>query len=291
SSPHESYVAVYRKSRRAFNLVEYRCLDPGLAIKPAIRKSYGALIMSGTLSPLHLFTEILGLERAEKRTYPPIADPENIRTIIDTSVTTRFKERSREMTQRYGERISQIVQNIPNGVLVFFPQRRLMLQSLNSWQKEGIIDKRRGRQILGRKKVFVEGSGATENRWVVQRYKKAAKKGEGAVLFGVFRGRNAEGSNFPYKEARGVILVGIPYADYGDPVVKAQIRYFNKKRENLGRKWYVMDAFKAANQAIGRGIRHKDDWCNFILMDRRYQNQQKMISPWAVENGIRKFSI
>ncbi|MFW6110779.1 MAG: helicase C-terminal domain-containing protein [Thermoproteota archaeon] len=291
SSPHESYVAVYRKSSRGFNLVEYRCLDPSLAIKPVIQSAYGALIMSGTLSPLDLFTEILGLDGADRRSYPPIADPDNIRTIIDTSVTTRYKERTKKMIQRYGERLSQIVHNIPNGVLVFYPQRRLMLHSLNNWRKDGIIKKRKGREVLGGKTVFVEGSGATENRWVVRRYKKAAKKGRGAVLFGVFRGRNAEGSNFPYKEARGVVLIGIPYADYGDPVIKAQIRYFNRKRKNLGRKWYVMDAFKAANQAIGRGIRHKDDWCNFILMDRRYQSQQKMISPWAVENGVHTFSI
>lgn len=291
SSHHESYVAVYRKSHQDFNLVEYRCLDPSLAIRPVVQKAYGALIMSGTLSPLDLFTEILGLEAAEKRSYPPIADPENIRTIIDTSVTTRFKERGREMTRRYGERLSQIVRNIPNGVLVFFPQRGLMLNSLKSWQREGIIEKRRGQRFLGGKKVFVEGSGASENRWVVRRYKKAAKKGKGALLFGVFRGRNAEGSNFPYKEARGIVLVGVPYADYSDPVIQAQIKYFNKKRKNLGRKWYVMDAFKAANQAIGRGIRQEDDWCNFILMDRRYQNQQKMLSSWAVENGIHKFSI
>lgn len=291
STSHESYVAVYRKSRRGFNLVEYRCLDPSLAIKPVVQKAYGALVMSGTLSPLNLFTEIMGLEGAEKRSYPPIADPENIHTIIDTSVTTRFKERNRDMTRRYGERLAKIVENIPNGVLVFFPQKRFMLDSLDRWRKEGIIKQRRGQQLLGRKSVFVEGAGAAKNRWIVKRYKKAAKSDGGAVLFGVFRGRNAEGSNFPYKEARGIVLVGVPYADYGDPVVKAQIRYFNKKRRNLGRKWYVMDAFKAANQAMGRGIRHKDDWCNFILMDRRYQTHQTLITPWAVEDGIQKFSI
>jgi Rad3-related DNA helicase len=56
-----------------------------------------------------------------------------------------------------------------------------------------------------------------ENRKVVEEYKKAVKIREGAVLLGVFRGRNAEGSNFPYEEARG------------------------------DERWYVMDAFRAAN--------------------------------------------
>jgi Rad3-related DNA helicase len=58
----------------------------------------------------------------------------------------------------------------------------------------------------------------------------------------------------------------------------------------MGERWYVMDAFRAANQALGRGIRHKDDWCNFILMDRRYAKHRELISKWAVANGIQEVS-
>ena len=54
------------------------------------------------------------------------------------------------------------------------------------------------------------------------------------MLCGDFRGRNAEGANFPDEEARGVVLIGVPYADYSDPVVKAQIEYFNRKRVQGG---------------------------------------------------------
>ena len=287
-SPWESYVAVYRRSFRGFNLMEYRCLDPSLAIKPVVEEAQGALIMSGTLSPLELFTEILGLTKAEKRTYSAIANPENVRTLIDPWVTTRFTERSEEMTCRYGERLSKLVEKIPSGVLVFFPQRKLMLENLNYWRRLDIIEKVGVRSILKGKPLFVEGARAAENRKIVEEYKRAAKSGKGAVLCCVFRGRNAEGSNFPYDEARGIFLVGVPYADYSDPVVKAQIRYFNSKRRDMGERWYVMDAFRAANQAMGRGIRHRDDWCNFFLMDHRYQTHQKLISKWAVANGVQK---
>ncbi len=286
SSPRESYVAVYRTSIQGFNLVEYRCLDPSLAIKPVVEEASGSLIMSGTLSPLELFAEVLGLKDAEKRTYSAIADPENVRTIIDPSVTTRFKERSKGMIQRYGKNISRIVSKIPNGVLVFFPQRKLMLESLDCWQRIGIIERLGNRTLLNGKPVFIEGTRALENRRIVEDYKRMARSEQGAVLCGVFRGRNAEGSNFPYEEARGVVLVGVPYADYSAPVVKAQINYFDKRRKGLGEKWYVMDAFRAANQAIGRGIRHRDDWCNFLLMDNRYETHTKLISNWAIANVL-----
>jgi len=290
SGPKECYVTIYRRSFQGFNLLEYRCLDPSLAIKPVVMEASGALIMSGTLSPIELFTEILGLEEAEKRTFSSIVDPENVCTIIDPSISTKFSERSEEMIRRYGEKVSLLVEKIPNGVLVFFPQRKLMLESLDYWKRIGVMEQSGARAFLNGKMVFMEGSRAGENTKIVEEYKRAAKIGKGAVLCGVFRGRNAEGSNFPYEEARGVFLVGVPYADYSDPVVKTQISYYNTKRKGMGERWYLMDAFRAANQAIGRGIRHRDDWCNFILMDSRYEIHQNLISKWAVANGIHKIS-
>ena len=291
SSEKESYVAIYRKSASGLNLVEYRCLDPSLAIKPVIEEAHAALIMSGTLSPLDLFTEVLGLSEAETRTYSAIAKPENVRTYVDISVTTKFQERSADMLKLYGERISKLAKNVPNGVLIFFPQRRLMNEAVAIWRRNGFIRRRGRRLFLGKKIVFVEGTRATENARIVDEYKKAARTDQGAVLFAVFRGRNAEGSNFPYEEARGVFNVGLPYADYHDPLVKAQIGFFNRKKSRLGELWYLMDAFRAANQAMGRGIRHRDDWCRFYLMDRRYATHWKFISKWAVENGIEKVSL
>jgi regulator of telomere elongation helicase 1 len=286
SSLKECYVAIYRKSFYNYNVIEYRCLDPSLAIEPVVNESHGSLIMSGTLSPIALFSEILGLKKSEKRSYSAIANPKNIRTTIDVSVTTRFKERSRKMNVIYGQRLHKLLYEIPNGVLVFFPQRKFMLDNLNLWKRCRIIKKMNGQLFLGGKKIFIEGSKASDNRRIVDDYKKTIRKGRGSVLFCVFRGRNAEGSNFPYEMSMGVILVGVPYADYSDPLVKAQIKYFNNKKKSMGERWYTLDAFRAANQALGRGIRHRDDWCNFILMDHRYLNHKKFLSEWTISNGI-----
>jgi len=291
SSDKESYIAIYRRSSTGLNLIEYRCLDPSLAIKPVIEEAHSALIMSGTLSPADFFTRVLGLPEAETRTYSAIAKPENVRTFIDPEVTTRFQERNTDMLSVYGEKIAGLTRKVPNGTLVFFPQRRLMEEALGIWQRKGFIKEQRKNLFLGKKRVFVEGQRARENAKIVDRYKKVARSSDGAVLFAVFRGRNAEGSNFPYEEARGIFNVGLPYADYRDPLVKAQIGFFNKKRPRLGDMWYVMDAFRAANQAMGRGIRHRDDWCHFYLMDRRYGPHWKFISKWAVESGIEEVSL
>ncbi len=286
ASPSESYVAIFRGASHGGVLLEYRCLDPSLAIQPVVEAAAGAVIMSGTLAPLTVFTEITGLPGATTRTYPAIADPQNVRTTIDTAVTTRFTERGAAMTQRYGQRLARWVAQVPHGVLVFFPQRRLMQECLSSWQRSGVLDTIGTQAILQGKPVFVEGAHATANRAIVDAYKAAATVAHGAVLCGVFRGRNAEGSNFPDDEARGVVLIGVPYADFSDPVVKAQIQYLNRTSRGLGERWYTMDAFRAANQAMGRGIRHRDDWCAFLLMDRRYASHQHLLSPWTLGNGV-----
>jgi Rad3-related DNA helicase len=48
-----------------------------------------------------------------------------------------------------------------------------------------------------------------------------------------------------------------------------------------------MDAFRAANQSLGRGIRGRDDWCHYWLLDRRYSEHKNLISKWAIgENPV-----
>ena len=286
TQPSKSYIAIYRTTSRGMNRIEYRCLDPSLAISPVVEAAQGTLMMSGTLTPMALFTELFGLQDAETHGYIAIARPENISTYMDPSVTTRYRERGDIMTRRYGEHLLEILPKIHHGVLLFFPQRQLLHKTLTLWQRIGVIQKGQPHATLGGKAVFVEGATAQANRRVVEGYKHLATQEPGALLCCVFRGRNAEGSNFPYDEARGIILIGVPYADFSDPIVQAQIAYYNTKQERLGERWYVMDAFRAANQVLGRGIRHRDDSCTFILMDQRYGTYHTLISSWATQSGI-----
>jgi Rad3-related DNA helicase len=134
--------------------------------------------------------------------------------------------------------------------------------------------------------MFREGRDAEQNTEVTQRYRRVATGVGGAVLLCVFRGRNSEGSNFPDDQARGIFLVGVPYANYGDPLVKEQIRYFNGQKRGLGNRWYTMDAFRAANQSLGRGIRSRTDWCHYWLLDRRYNEHRNLVSEWAKLGGV-----
>ena len=281
----EKYVGVYTRNYYGAPVIEYRCLDPSLAVKPVVEAARGVLVMSGTLSPLDTFAEIIGLKDAEKRAYPSIQRSSEIRMVVDASVTTEYRERSDEMMARIGEIIAGELDDVKQGALVFFTQRGFMNKCLDVWAGRGALKAHGGRLLLAGKQLFREGRDALQNRDVVARYKRMAVAVGGAVLCCVFRGRNSEGSNFPCDQAQAIILVGVPYANYGDPLVRAQIRYYNRLSGGLGNRWYTMDAYRAANQSLGRGVRGRDDWCHFLLLDRRYAENLGLISRWAQGAG------
>lgn len=170
----DKYVAVYQKGGYGSNVLEYHCLDPSLAVKPVVDDSDGTLIMSGTISPLGLFADVLGLRGAELRSYPAIQTSGKIGMTIDARVTTTYRERSPEMLHRIGETISEALAAVPNGALIFFPQRDLMERSLEAWTRSELMQVTGGRPYLGGKPLFREGRDARANQDMVARYKMTA---------------------------------------------------------------------------------------------------------------------
>ena len=288
TSQKNKYIGLYTKNYFGAPVIEYRCLDPSLALEPIVQQADGVLIMSGTLSPINTFSEIIGLSKAVQKVYPPIQKSDKIKMVVDTSVSTAYRERTDQMINKIGRGLAQDLKDVKSGALIFFTQRGFMNSCIQKWTQSNIIQTRNGLTYLGGKRFFREGRDARQNRDVVRTYKMAAVTPGGATLCCVFRGRNSEGSNFPGEQARGIFLIGIPYANYGDPLVKAQISYFDQEKRGLGNKWYTMDAFRASNQSLGRGIRGRDDWCHYWLYDKRYYQHRNLISKWAQGDGIKK---
>lgn len=50
-----------------------------------------------------------------------------------------------------------------------------------------------------------------------------------------------------------------------------------------GMEWYVQQAARAVNQAVGRVIRHRDDYGAVVLLDERFGKAQQLqaLSAWA----------
>lgn len=68
-----------------------------------------------------------------------------------------------------------------------------------------------------------------------------------------------EGLNFPDDLCRFQICIKVPYAYLGS-------EYVRKKMANVS-GWYEYDVINKICQGIGRGVRHKDDWCKTYILD------------------------
>ena len=46
-----------------------------------------------------------------------------------------------------------------------------------------------------------------------------------------------------------------------------------------GDKWYEIQAYRALNQALGRCLRHKNDWGALVLVDSRFK--VSLVKRWG----------
>lgn len=90
----------------------------------------------------------------------------------------------------------------------------------------------------------------------------------------------SEGINFSDGLGRCVVVVGLPYPNSKDPVLKEKMNYINQKAQELntkdvvklisGSEYYENLCMKAVNQSIGRSIRHARDYASIVMIDHRY---------------------
>ena len=95
----------------------------------------------------------------------------------------------------------------------------------------------------------------------------------GGILLAVCRGKISEGIDFADANARGVVVVGIPYPNVKDKQVELKRAYNDDGAHRgllSGDQWYSQQAFRALNQAVGRCLRHRNDHGAILLADERY---------------------
>jgi Rad3-related DNA helicase len=125
--------------------------------------------------------------------------------------------------------------------------------------------------------------------------KQTTSGGGGALLFCVVGGKMSEGINFSDDLARGVAVVGLPYPNPSDPELVERMAYLDRRaavaassqssqssQMNIssilplvsGREYYENITIRAVNQAIGRSIRHANDYAVIVLLDGRYSQHR-----------------
>ena len=218
--------------------------------------------MSGTLNPPNMFADLLGITE-KMRGQMVLASPfakERRPIVVATDVTTLYRERSQENTQRIRDHICSVVQNTPGNVAVFVPSYNAL---------EQIFD---GTMYLPGTKKEIESKTWTKQdiNSLLINLEEAPKRGRKIVIAGVFNGRLSEGVDYAGGILDTVICVGIQNA----PPSVFQKSYANYIKHKFGQSnfWRYANSQPAINtilQAMGRPIRAMGDRALIVLLDRR----------------------
>ncbi|KAI5067198.1 hypothetical protein GOP47_0017726 [Adiantum capillus-veneris] len=302
------------------------CLNPAVVFGEIASKAQSIILTSGTLSPIGSFASELGVTFEVSMEAPHVIDMKTQvwagvlpRGLGNVPLNASYKHADGYAFQdALGKTLEELFKATPDGALVFFPSYKLLDKLCDRWKATG-----QWNQLYELKQLFIEPRGQMETfetmladyyRVVSGKSKIAVQKGKpreggkriakdhhtetfmkrksksGAAFLAVCRGKVSEGIDFSDKNARIVIVVGIPFPNQKDMQVNMKKQYNNKNKNLLsGDQWYCYQAFRALNQAVGRCIRHRHDYGAIILVDERYKRASNLeyMSKW-LRNSIQQ---
>ncbi len=256
----EGFVRFISEKKSKFGpitVLSYSCLDPSIVTKDVFKRVRAALIMSGTLKPVLMYRDLLGIEQeqsAEKEYGSPFPS-ENKLSLIIPETTTKYTARNERMYQQIAQKCSELSLLIPGNVAFFFPSYNLRDNICHFFSSV--------------KKTFWEKPDLSKEEKEAFLNKFKAEKGNGGVLLGVTGANFAEGVDLPGDLLNGVIVVGLPLAK-PDLKTREIIKYYEQK---FGRGWdygYIFPAITKCIQSVGRCIRSETDKGAVIYLDERF---------------------
>lgn len=274
-----------------------------VAMKLMMREGVRSVVLtSGTLSPLDSLEYELGLLFPLRLENEHVVGPSQVwagvipRCPTGQALNSSYRLRSStSYPTALGATIVSLTRIIPGGVLVFFPSYSAMDESLERWRSATMRDGTTMWDAICRNKhPVVEPRDPFALAAAIDDYKSRVLTpyAPGAVFFAVCRGKVSEGLDFADAIGRAVIVTGLPYPQVQDPRVLLKRMYCDERASAeptragsavlRGTEWYSQQATRAVNQAVGRVIRHRNDYGAIILVDERfeYPNSIASLSKW-----------
>jgi DNA excision repair protein ERCC-2 len=235
--------------------LEKVCLDPRL-MTDFLENTAGVVLMSGTISPLDMFRDLIGLKSStilEKT--KSIFPVENKKIVYLDDVTTSYSELNSKpnLWNKIVSKLELITTNFNGNIALFFPSYKLLELALENLQLK--------------KPVYREYSGMDQEE--LMQTVESFKSDSGAVLAGVMGGRLAEGIDYPDTSLEMAVIVGIPYPS---PSVRqnALQHYYDISFNGRGWKFAVESpAVRKLLQAAGRVVRSESDRGFIVIADSR----------------------
>ncbi|KAF0030339.1 hypothetical protein F2P81_017070 [Scophthalmus maximus] len=276
--------------------LSFWCLNPAVAFSDLSGSVRSIVLTSGTLSPMGSFSSELGvkfsiqleanhvIKKSQVWVGTVGAGPKGRKLCATFQHAETFA-----FQDEVGALLLHVCQVMAKGVLCFLPSYKMLDKLRDRWTNTGLWEK-----LELQKTLITEprGGGKGDFDELLQTYYNAIKyceERDGALLIAVCRGKVSEGLDFTDDNARAVVTIGIPFPNIKDLQVELKMKYNDqhcKSRGLLpGHRWYEIQAYRALNQALGRCIRHRNDWGALILVDDRYRNNPNKyitgLSKWV----------
>ncbi|KAL4483299.1 hypothetical protein ABPG72_007941 [Tetrahymena utriculariae] len=281
--------------------IQLMCLDVIEPLYKIIEESACVVLAGGTMEPLSEFELLInqvGKNNFKHFSCGHIIDEENcsvfcVSTIANLSdkplIFNYQNKKDDQLFQNSIDIMQQLAEIIPDGLVIFVQSytfldklKNMLLQNSNQLQ-----------QIQQFKKIFMDDKDNSNNT-ILEKYQKEILKEKeigsqknGAILISVIGGRLSEGINFSDKLARCVVVFGMPYSNIKSAELIEKMNHYDSisKKNNFsfsGNDYYENLCMKSVNQAIGRSIRHKDDYSVILLIDQRFSQEKNInrLSSW-----------
>ena len=275
--------------------IRYLLLDPSEHFRDVVEDARAVILAGGTMSPMddykqQLFPYLLSLNTLSCGHLIP---PSNllVRTITsdrEGPLEFSFKARSHPSSAiRVGNMLLELAPHVKGGFVVFLPSYGYLEQVTSIWRQNLIHEK-----LHKLKPVFSDSHNSSAEETFKAYSESISSSPNGAILLSVIGGKLSEGINFSDDLGRCVVVVGLPFPKVETPEWKAKMQYINEKavargelKGSASRQHAENVCMRSVNQAIGRVIRHKDDWASVLLMDSRYAQDRIMgkLPGWIKE--------
>jgi len=287
-------VLIYEEKKNI--IFKYLLLNPSNAFKSLVEEARTIVLAGGTLEPISDFIEQLFPYLDQENqivhySYDHVIDSSSLLTMIvekgplGSPFLFNYENRNNtQMLKELGQLILNVVNVIPDGVVIFFPSYHYLNEVWEFWNNNNYT-----KQIKTKKKIFKEPKNSKLVEKTLNDYSQEINNGnnKGALLLCVVGGKMSEGINFSDKLGRGVIVIGLPFANKESYELKEKMKYLDNqskiiKNSTTGNEYYENLCMRAVNQSIGRAIRHKNDYACVLLLDKRFSQQRikKKLPKW-----------
>ncbi len=181
--------------------LELRVIDPKPFLKDLLDKCHWSLWISGTLHPVDVFAQLVGLDatNAVTLTQPSPFPPENRIVHHEHILSTRQAGRNEDLWAAYGRRITS--QILPTGnVVIFAPSADIVQQLLPHLPKDD-------------RPLRVETPQWNQEDRLAVCDELRKRKDTGCILVAYFRGGFSEGIDLPGGVIPQIFLIGLPIGD------------------------------------------------------------------------------